>query len=482
MSYSSAHIQARSAWIAVVDVLCLAVGVVLGVWLRLGPDEVKAYVFNRAEGWLLLFGGVLLANYLAGSYRIQHTFSRFNLLVTWLFSMVFVLLILSITSYAWFVWILGRGILVLSLAAYSVLSLLLKLVLYGSIFSSERFLCRTVILGTGLRAREMRRIVENPRVVPQHRVVSHIRVCPVGGAVGESPELSMDGGESARLLDGVPVIECMAAELKDALKSLDANLLILGLDDPRRLSGYYAQLKRLHMEGVALLTPLSVMERYAGRIPLVHVNEEFLMDMSLESRMPTIRRLKRVMDIIAALAAIVLLVPFGVLIAVAIRIGEPSRPVFYTQERVGQFGRRFRILKFRTMRMGAEEATGPVWSPDDDQRITRVGRFLRRFRLDELPQFLNVLKGEMSLVGPRPERPEIATELEQQLPFFGERENVMPGLSGWAQIRHPYGNTIEDAARKLEFDLYYIKNMSFSLDLQIILSTLQIMVFGKEEG
>ena len=137
--------------------------------------------------------------------------------------------------------------------------------------------------------------------------------------------------------------------------------------------------------------------------------------------------------------------------------------------------------KFRTMREDAEAETGAVWSTEDDPRVTIIGRILRKFRLDEIPQFWNILKGEMSLVGPRPERPEIVTDLEKQIPFYDEREYAMPGLTGWAQIQYPYGATVEDSKRKLEYDLFYIKHLSLSLDLQIMLRTLRIVVLGKEK-
>jgi lipopolysaccharide/colanic/teichoic acid biosynthesis glycosyltransferase len=153
--------------------------------------------------------------------------------------------------------------------------------------------------------------------------------------------------------------------------------------------------------------------------------------------------------------------------------------VFYRQTRVGQFGRPFTIVKFRTMAPDAEARTGPVWSAKGDARVTRLGSVLRTFRVDEIPQFVNVLRGEMSMVGPRPERPELIGELEKRIPYFSERLNVLPGLTGWAQVRYPYGSTIEDARRKLEYDLYYIKHLSLRLDLQIILSTLRVVVFGK---
>jgi lipopolysaccharide/colanic/teichoic acid biosynthesis glycosyltransferase len=168
------------------------------------------------------------------------------------------------------------------------------------------------------------------------------------------------------------------------------------------------------------------------------------------------------------------------LTALAIKLSDWRHPVLYSQLRVGQFGRPFRIYKFRTMRVDAERESGAVWASAGDPRITRLGRFLRATRLDEIPQFWNVLVGNMSVVGPRPERPEMVARLVEQIPYYSERENVPPGLTGWAQIRHPYGSSVEDARRKLEFDLYYIKHMSVSLDLQILLSTVRIVLFGQE--
>jgi lipopolysaccharide/colanic/teichoic acid biosynthesis glycosyltransferase len=154
--------------------------------------------------------------------------------------------------------------------------------------------------------------------------------------------------------------------------------------------------------------------------------------------------------------------------------------VIYSQRRVGRFGEVFRIHKFRTMMVSAEREEGAVWSPVDDPRVTPVGRVLRKFRLDEIPQLWNILKGEMSLVGPRPERPELVEKLEKVIPYFRERENIPPGLTGWAQIRYPYGATIEDSRAKLEFDLYYVQNFSITLDLRIILRTIRIVLFGME--
>lgn len=472
MSNSRAHINTHVTWIAMMDLACLVLGGFCGMALRLGAEQASGYVITNLHGWLLLFGGILLANYLAGSYRLQYTFSRFNLIVTWLFSIFFALLILSITSYAWFhdEIVLGRGVLLLTLAVYSVLSLTLKLLLYRYLFRSSIFTCRAVILGAGPRSMALRRVIENELVLPAHRVVATIRITDI-----EAP-----ASDASAVVDGVVVLNCSVANLDALIRSLGVTLIVVGLEDLRRSSPLYPKLKRLRFEGMEVLSPLSVYEIYSGQTPVELVNEEILMQANLESRLPVVRRVKRLTDILVALFGLMVFLPVAILVALAIKLTAPFHPVFYTQTRVGQFGRQFKIIKFRTMQPQAERESGPVWAVANDTRITRLGRFLRRVRLDEIPQFINILRGDMSLVGPRPERPAMIHELEQKIPFFGEREMIPPGLTGWAQIRYPYGSSIEDSRRKLEYDLFYLKHLSLSLDLQIVLSTLRIVLLGKE--
>ena len=466
------HINTHVTWIAMMDLACLLVGGFLGVALRLGPDESTQYVFNHLEGWLLLFGGILLANYLAGNYRLQYTYSRFNLVVTWLFSIVFALLILSITSYAWFRMIMGRGVLLLALMFYSVFSLTLKLLLYRYLFRSQVFLCRTVIIGNGERATTLREVVENEYVLPAHKVVAYIVID--GDSAHARP------AEPAA--DGIAVLNCRPENLESLICSLGVSLIVVGLDDERGMAPLFPQLKRLRFEGKEVLGPLNVFEIYRGATPLDLVNDDVLMQASLESSLPIVWRVKRLFDISVAMLALIVFLPIALVVALCLKISGPRDPIFYTQDRVGQFGHVFRIYKFRTMRPDAEKESGPVWASTDDDRITPLGGILRRFRLDEIPQFINILRGEMSLVGPRPERPEIIKELEEKIPFYAERENIVPGLTGWAQIRYPYGFSIEDSRRKLEYDLYYMKHLSLSLDLQIVLSTLRIVMLGKERS
>jgi exopolysaccharide biosynthesis polyprenyl glycosylphosphotransferase len=187
---------------------------------------------------------------------------------------------------------------------------------------------------------------------------------------------------------------------------------------------------------------------------------------------------KRAASVAISIAGLLLtlpLLPFAVLV---IKLTSPG-PVLYRQRRVGRGGVVFHCYKFRTMRADAEADTGPTWARDDDERITRVGRFLRQTRIDEIPQLWNVLKGDMSLVGPRPERPEFVEGLSREIPYYYLRHSIRPGITGWAQIRYRYGNSVEDAKEKLRYDLYYIKNMSMGLDALVFFNTIKIILLKR---
>jgi exopolysaccharide biosynthesis polyprenyl glycosylphosphotransferase len=190
------------------------------------------------------------------------------------------------------------------------------------------------------------------------------------------------------------------------------------------------------------------------------------------------RLIKPVIETCIALALFILLIPVMPIIAILIKCDSRGR-VFYTQERIGKDGRKFTIMKFRTMVENAESRTGAVYASDNDPRITKIGRFLRKWRLDEIPQLLNVIKGDMSLIGPRPEREVFIREFEEKIPFYTQRLLVRPGLTGWAQAKYPYASSIEQTEEKLQYDLYYIKNMSFILDVVVFLKTIRVVLFGK---
>jgi len=467
------HFHGFAFWIALIDLIALVTGSAVAVVMRIGHDELYEYIFGHLNAWTVYFGSIILANYLAGSYRLQHSFSRFNVVVTWLFSMLFSVLALSFFSYAWlFKVLLGRGILLLSMACYSVLSLALKMIAYRTLFTRDFFLCRTVIAGVGPRAVEMQHIIENKFVLPVHKVIAFVDVVEEGEKADIAP--------GAPVINGVAVINSSVRTFEDIIRNMRANLVVTVFSDRKKEKGLYSHLRRLRFEGIEVFDTFGVVETYLGKTPIDLVDEDVMTRVAMESSLPMVKRAKRLVDIVTAFICLVLGLPLILIIAALVKVSEPRGRILYSQLRVGQFGKVFRMYKFRTMREGAEMETGPVWSSVEDTRITWLGRILRRFRLDEIPQLYNVLRGEMSIVGPRPERPELHAQLEKKIPFFAERLNVPPGLTGWAQVRYPYGNTFEDAARKLEYDFYYIKYLSFSLDLQIVLRTIRIITFGME--
>lgn len=217
----------------------------------------------------------------------------------------------------------------------------------------------------------------------------------------------------------------------------------------------------------------SFYEQTTNRVPLGAINQVWFLENLSEGSKHAFEMAKRVLDITTAIFLGVLTVPFFPLIALVIRLSSVG-PIFYRQKRLGRAGHTFSIIKFRTMKDRAEQDTGAVWASENDPRVTSVGKFLRKTRIDELPQLWNILRGEMSFVGPRAERPEFYEKLRASVPFYEERYLIKPGLTGWAQINYPYGASIQDAAFKLQYDLYYIKNRSLVLDVGVILKTINI--------
>ena len=219
-------------------------------------------------------------------------------------------------------------------------------------------------------------------------------------------------------------------------------------------------------------------EIICNKIPVNFITHTWFLENLKEGKRSFYNRMKRVVDIISALIILTLTMPFWLLIAAFIKIEDKSS-VIYSQERIGKDRRPFFLLKFRSMKPGAEDKTGPVWAKKEDSRTTKVGKFLRRIHLDELPQMINVLKGEISLVGPRPERPEFVKQLEEEIPYYHIRHLIKPGFTGWAQIKFRYGRTVMDSQEKFQYDLYYLKNRAPLLDLGILLKTCQLF-FKKE--
>ena len=249
------------------------------------------------------------------------------------------------------------------------------------------------------------------------------------------------------------------------------------LANPTQTPQLLQTLSLLHEQGVQITPMFALYQDLMGRVPVSHLGNDWYVALPahVKNNSRTYMGVKRAWDFGMALFGLALTAPLIPLIALAIKLDSPG-PAFFKQMRVGKGGKVFKIVKFRTMRQDAEANTGAVWATNRDPRITRIGRFLRKSRLDEIPQLWNVVVGDMSFVGPRPERPEFDEELEREIPFYRARRAVRPGLTGWAQVSHGYGNTMLDALRKVEYDLYYIKNESLYLDLMILLRTVAVVL------
>ncbi len=267
-------------------------------------------------------------------------------------------------------------------------------------------------------------------------------------------------------------------DIPSIVRARGVDRVVVSLADAR---GHLPMGKLLDMklEGVSFDHLASVYEEYTGKIAVENLRPSWLVFSSGFRKSRLLQAAKRLCDLVASIIGLVLAGPIMALTALAVKLTSPGN-VFYHQERVGQHGRVFTVHKFRSMRADAEAGTGAVWaSKAGDVRVTSIGGILRRTRLDELPQLWNVLIGEMSLIGPRPERPQFVAQLTEQIPFYGQRHIVRPGLTGWAQVRYSYGASVEDAMEKLQYDLYYIKNMSLPLDLFIALSTVKTVILRR---
>ncbi len=232
------------------------------------------------------------------------------------------------------------------------------------------------------------------------------------------------------------------------------------------------------LRGVQVVDLPDFYEKLTGKILIKDLRPSWLIFSAGFKQTSAYKLFKRVSDIVTSVCGLLLASPIMLITVILIKLDSPG-PVLFKQDRVGQYGKPFVLMKFRSMKFGAEEKTGPVWAQENDSRITRVGKVLRKLRIDELPQLLNVLRGEMSFVGPRPERPYFIEKLQQRIPYYTQRLTVKPGITGWAAVKFQYSSSIEGAVEKLQYDLYYIKNISLFLDLLIILKTIQVIIIGK---
>lgn len=345
--------------------------------------------------------------------------------------------------------------------AYSLTLLLGVRYFFARTVDENVFRRRTLIYGAGERAAslmDLRRRADRRGF----RIVGRM-AAPGDAILGDSGDVMITNGKSIIDL----ALEVEADEIVIAMDERRGNLPVRDLLDAR-------------LKGIDVIDLMEFFERETGKIRVDIVNPGWLI-FSPGFRISNFRRIgKLIVDVLMSALLILVLWPVVLVVAIAIKIEDgPAAPILYRQWRVGEGGKPFEVLKFRSMTVDAESDGKAVWARADDQRITRVGQILRNTRLDEFPQVFNVLRGEMSLVGPRPERPEFVSELQESIPYYAERHAVKPGITGWAQLRYSYGASEEDALEKLKYDLYYIKNQSLLLDGIIILQTVEVVLWSK---
>jgi sugar transferase (PEP-CTERM system associated) len=367
-------------------------------------------------------------------------------------SILIALLYLLIPSMA-----IGNGIFVSSLVIFLVAIIAWRL-LFNRLAYGSHLEERVLIVGAGTTARMVARQIQ----------AQHDFGYRVVGFINDQP-----GGQG--LLN--PAALGVAEDIPRIVQDYEVDRIVVGLADRRgRLP--ISELLQAKLSGIRVEDATTTYERLTGKILIDDLKPSWLIfsDGFVISRWT--RFMKRTFDLVLASVGFVLAAPFTLLTALAVYL-DSDGPILYCQERVGEGGRAFTVYKFRSMRVDAEKGGTPIWARDGDDRVTRVGRFIRKTRLDELPQLWNVLRGDMSFVGPRPERPFFVEQLATEIPFYQQRHAVKPGVTGWAQVKYQYGSSVEDAMEKLRYDLYYIKHLSIALDLSIVFDTVKVILFGK---
>jgi sugar transferase (PEP-CTERM system associated) len=435
--------------------------ILAAVYLRLGSIEAQNELMLR-QGYLkagLATAFCLTAFYFYDLYDFLVMHDRRELVLRLVQALGLAWVALAITFYVFPRLMLGRGITLIALPLALGLMVSWRVSIHwflGHPQIGERIL----VVGAGANAVEVaREVLDRPDA--GYRIVGFVDVGPE--LVGKS------------LIN--PRVIGMTSDLDGIVKRENVDRIVVAMGERR---GQFPTDKLLHLSltgDVSIEEGASFYERLTGRVSLSMIRPSWLI-FSGRGRQARIAGLFRTgMHRFIALVGAILSLPIALVTAIMIKLESPG-PVLYKQERVGRNGRPFVLMKFRSMGVDAEKE-GPVWATTGDDRATRIGRVIRKIRVDEIPQFWNILRGEMSFVGPRPERPHFVSQLAQEIPYYEQRHLIAPGLTGWAQIKYPYGASIEDARQKLQYDLYYIKNQSLILDAIIMFETIKIILFGR---
>ena len=440
----------------------LVFGAIVGaVYLRLGLEDSHVELMLR-QGFLkagLATVFCLAAFYLFDLYDFVVMHDRRELVLRLVQALGLAWIALALAFYAFPQLMLGRGISLIALPLALSLMVGWRISIHW-LLGHPDFGEKILIVGSGSLAVEVaREMLERPDAGYR-----------IAGFVGTDPELL---GKS--LIN--PRVIGLTSELDDVVRREGIDRIIVAMGE-RRGQLPTNELLQLSLAGtVNIEEGASFYERVTGRVSLNMIRPSWLIFSSRGRQARISGIVRNLVHRLVAFAGALLSLPIAVVTAILIKL-DSRGPVLYRQERVGKNGGLFTVMKFRSMRTDAEKA-GPVWASLDDDRTTRVGKVIRKLRIDEIPQFWNILRGDMDFVGPRPERPHFVSQLAEEIPYYEQRHLIAPGLTGWAQIKYPYGASIEDARQKLQYDLYYIKNQSLMLDAIILFETVKIIMFGR---
>jgi len=457
------YIPGSFLMLGLLEVLVFFLSFYAGVYLRFsGEAQSVAEHFGPLEMKALTYSAVMIVSMVAfGLYDRASWFldGYSNMLLRVVACFLFSIFPLSVLFYLAPETSLWRGATLLVLAL-SLLGIIGVRAFFLKMVDHRIFKRRALVLGNGKRARSVKKLHGHAQMMGVD-VVGYVQI-------GED-EVKVD--DRAVILYDRP--------LREIVKEGRVDEIVLAVDD-RRKGMPVTELLDCKMEGVDVIDLLTFFERETGKINLALMNPSWLF-LSDGFRVSTFRLItKRVFDVMVSLLLLPIFLPVMALVAAAVWFEcRGMEPVIYKQVRVGEGNKNFTIYKFRSMGANAEGDGVARWAKKDDMRVTRVGKFIRKVRLDELPQIFNILKGDMSFVGPRPERPEFVRELEKDHSYYRERHRVKPGLTGWAQVCYQYGDSMEDAYEKLEYDLYYVKNYSIFIDLLIIVQTIRVVIAGQ---
>jgi sugar transferase (PEP-CTERM system associated) len=449
------HIH-RLALLAFTEAAAIVLAVRLAVLLRF--QEFSA-TFAAGQIWprdLLVAAVFLLSLAALGLYQLRHRATFNGVLLRLALALVLAEIVLSLIFYVAPDWFVGHSIAVLT-GGFALVGLVVTRFGFLRLVDEEVFKRRVLVWGAGTRAAFVTKRLRRRTDQRGFRIVAYLRT---PGDSDEGPH-----GRTVQTPD----------ELVRLALQHNVDEIVVAMDE-RRGGFPTAALLECRLRGIRVTDLVTFLERESGRVSVQLMHPSWLI-FSNGFRCDILRlATKRVFDVVVSLGILLVTLPISFLTMLAIKL-EDGGPVFYRQVRTGQNGRPFPVVKFRSMRVDAEAAGQPLWATPNDARVTRVGGVIRKLRIDELPQALNVLVGQMSLVGPRPERPAFVEELARTIPFYRERHFVKPGITGWAQVRYAYGSSHKDAREKLEYDLYYVKHHSLAFDLLVLLQTVEIVLF-----